>query len=185
MTYIVHARLRQSSQVDGARREHATATPSLAASLTRCQLIVPPAHHSCSDEGAKRASQHRVRNVRIGSAKALDRCARALLQWSDRRSGRSGGTGCLRLIERPEQPVERGAGSRQRLERSQRASLLREANRELGSERGRAREPRKLRNGEAQRSHRAATTGGARRRPPARRAKGDKTAGRERLHVSQ
>lgn len=101
MTYIVHARLRQSCQVDGARSEHAAATPSLAASLARCQLVVPPAHHSCCDEGAKRASQHRVRNVRIGSAKALDRRSRALLQWSDRRSGRSGGAGCLRLIEGP------------------------------------------------------------------------------------
>ena len=68
-----------------------------------------------------------------------------------RSSGRAGGTGCLCLVVRTEQPVECGAGSRQRLQRSQRASLPSEARRELGRERGRAREPRKPRDGEARR----------------------------------
>ena len=152
MAYIVHARLRQGCQVDGASRKHAAATTSHAASLARCELIVPPAHHSSRDERSKRAPQHCVRNVRIGSsAEALDRRARAHLQWRDRSSGRAGGTGCLCLVVRPEQPVECGAGSRQRLQRSQRASLPSEARRELGRERGRAREPRKPRDGEARR----------------------------------
>ena len=57
------------------------------------------------------------------------------------------------LVVRPEQPVECGAGSgsRQRLQRSQRASLPSEAGGELGSERGRACEPRKPRDCEARR----------------------------------
>ena len=86
---------------------------------------------------------------RIGSAKALDCSARAHLQWSDRSSGRVGGTGCMCLVVRPEQPVKCGASSRQRFQRSQRASLPSEAGSELGSERGRTREPRKPRDCEA------------------------------------
>ena len=145
MAYIVHARLRQGCQVNGARRKHAAVTTSLA----RGELIVPPAHHSRRNQPTKRAPQDCVRNIRIGSAKALDCSARAHLQWSDRSSGRVGGTGCMCLVVRPEQPVECGTGSRQRLQRSQRTSLTSEAGSELGSERGRAREPRKPRDCEA------------------------------------